>query len=81
MANYGRYHVDAIPVLTHALQLSLPDKVKIWQIDEHWFVSADERYWVVHGLANGKAFTIDLKRPHGEPFPFEEALQKLRVFA
>jgi hypothetical protein len=43
--------------------------------------ASDERHWVVMGHARGRVFNIKLTRNRGEPFPYDEAIVKLMVFA
>jgi hypothetical protein len=73
--------LEANTVSAYSLQLSLPPSINIWAVHEERSEGRFETKWFIHGLANSRAFTIELTRLPGEPFPFDEALQKLRVFA
>jgi hypothetical protein len=70
-----------LQITKHALQAEIPRGVEVYDVVEGIQGGIDKRHWIVMGAARGKTFHIKLERNRGEPFPYDEAIVKLMVFA
>jgi hypothetical protein len=70
-----------LQVTKHALQAEIPRGVEVYDVLQEYHLGDDKRRWAIMGSARGKTFHIKLERGPGEPFPYDEAIVKLMVFA